>query len=277
MSKASPPRDTAWNWTRKYPMHNNKWNGYFEDVVKDTQNVNQACPTMTCYYILTRPDPEKVDPHWAGDVGAMLDWVKASLGHGPYFGAWAIDEQGHVPQDHTCCSRAGLGSDTSRWGAINAMYYERTGDGQAREDAIRSLNYATYFAADDGKISCCGTDYGDSYWFDDGYGDYVRHFIWAMAAIPELAPKGQDHLPRSSSVVKHVEYGPGIISYETFDPASTEVIRLSFKTARVTANGKDLSERTDLNGDGYTIKSTNDGDYVLRIRHTVATSIRIAA
>jgi len=98
-----------------------------------------------------------------------------------------------------------------------------------------------------------------------------------MAAIPELAPKGQDHLPRSSSVVKHVEYGPGIISYETFDPASTEVIRLSFKTARVTANGKDLSERTDLNGDGYTIKSTNDGDYVLRIRHTVATSIRIAA
>src|SRR5207247_11071820 len=70
-------------------------------------------------------------------------------------------------------SDLGLASDTSRWGGINAMYYEKTGDAQAREDAFRSLNYATYFAASDGKISCCGQGFGGQYWFDDGYGDYI--------------------------------------------------------------------------------------------------------
>ena len=55
-----------------------------------------------------------------------------------------------------CCSRAGLVCRTSQWGAINAMYFEKTRDGQAREDAFRSLNYATYFAQSDGKIHCCG-------------------------------------------------------------------------------------------------------------------------
>ena len=48
-------RKTAWDWIMKYPMHNNRWSGYFEDVGKDTDNLNQALPTMTAYYILTLP------------------------------------------------------------------------------------------------------------------------------------------------------------------------------------------------------------------------------
>lgn len=88
------------------------------------------------------------------------------------------------------------------------MYYEKTGDAQAREDAFRSLNYSTYFTDDEGKIACCGLDYADSYWFDDGYGDHIRHYLWAMGAIPELAPLGQNHLLRSSSVVKKVMARP---------------------------------------------------------------------
>lgn len=275
IAKYRPARDTAWKWIRRFPIHNNNWSGYFEDVVKDTQNVNQACPTMTSYYILNRDDPASVDRNWQGDVGAMIDWVKRTMGRGTFFGAWAIDEQGRPPDYHNCCSRAGLGSDTSRWAAINAMYYERTGDGQAKEDAIRSLNYATYFAADDGKVSCCGTDYHDQYWFDDGYGDYVRHFIWAMAAIPEIAPKHQDHLLRSSSVVTSVEYAADEVKYATFDVESNEVLRLSFKPAHVSAGAKDLELRTDLKQAGYTIIPIGEGDFVIRVRHSASNSIRI--
>ena len=59
-------------------------------------------------------------------------------------------------------------------------------------ERIQSLNYATYFAGSDGRISCCGQSFGAiQYWFSDGYSDYLRSFNWAMAAIPELAPDGQ--------------------------------------------------------------------------------------
>jgi hypothetical protein len=78
-AKYARAQNAAWDWIMKYPMHNDRWSGYFEDVGRDTENVNQAIPTMTAYYILTRPDPAAVDPHWTGDVGHMLDWVRRSL------------------------------------------------------------------------------------------------------------------------------------------------------------------------------------------------------
>ena len=214
-------RKTAWTWILKYPMHNDRWVGYFEDVEAHTTNLNQASPTMTAYYILSQPDPGSVDPQWIGDVGHLIDWVRRHFGRGPYFGAWAIDEQGPPPEFVGCCSRAGLASDTSRWAAVNALYYELTNDGQAQVDAYRSLSYSTYFAADDGKIVCCGLDYNaasnndSAYWYDDGYGDYIRNIMWALGAIPTFAPQHQDHLLRSSSVVQAVQYGKHSIQYRT--------------------------------------------------------------
>ena len=169
---------------------------------------------MTAYYILTRKDPASVDPQWVSHVGHLIDWVRHRFGRGPFFGAWAIDEQG-TPDGRGCCSRAGQGSHGGRWAAINALYAEKTGDGQAREDAFRSMNYATYFARSDGRVACCGEDYHEPYWFSDGYADYLRHFNWIMGALPDLAPVGQNHLLRSSSIVQKVTYSPGRISYKT--------------------------------------------------------------
>lgn len=269
-------REMAWKWVLKYPVQNNRWSGYFEDVHKNQQNVNQASPTMTAWYILSAEHPETLDPHWTGDVGHLIDWVKRRFGRGPYFDAWAIDEQGVPPDYMGCCSRAGLASDTSRWGAINAMYYERTGDGQAREDAFRSLNYSTYFADDEGRIACCGLDYADSYWFDDGYGDHIRNYLWAMGAIPEFAPDGENHLLRSSSVVTDVEYGPKRIHYRTFDAAAVETLRTNFRPSKVVADGKPLSPGSSENRDAFTVKPMLNGDFIVRVRHQNAKSIDIS-
>src|SRR2546425_9783025 len=184
-----------------------------------------------------------------------------------YFGAWGVDEQGAPPDYQGCCSRAGLASDTSRWGAINALYHEKTGDAQAREDAFRSLNYATYFAASDGRISCCGQGFTGQYWFDDGYGDYIRNFMWALGAIPEFAPVSESHLLRSTSVVQKVNYDRGSVSYRTFDKAANEVLRVNFKPARVTSGGAALTERRDLREVGYTVQAVSGADDVVRVRH----------
>jgi hypothetical protein len=42
-----------------------------------------------------------------------------------------------------------------------------------------------------------------------------------MAACPRLAPPGQNHLLRSTSIVKQVEYSQATIRYSTFDNAAT--------------------------------------------------------
>lgn len=42
--------------------------------------------------------------------------------------------------------------------------------------------------------------------------DYLRRFIWAMGAIPELAPKGENHVLRSTSVVQKVNSATGACS-----------------------------------------------------------------
>jgi hypothetical protein len=156
------------------------------------------------------------------------------------------------------------------------MYYERTSDAQAREDAFRSLNYATYFAASDGKISCCGMGFDGQYWFDDGYADYSRNFSWAMGAIPDFAPVGENHLLRSSSVVQKVTYADRSIQYRTFDPAATEVLRLHFKPAQITAGGVSLPQLEGLREDGYTVQPLPAGDFVVRVRHTHSGEVRIA-
>jgi hypothetical protein len=272
-------RDAAWTWLKEHPLDDgsnswDKWSGYFEDVQKNTENVNQAAPTYTAYYILSRPDPHAVDPDWINHVGHLIDWVRRRLGRGPFFGAWAIDEQG-TPNGRGCCSRAGLGSDTSRWAAINALYYEKTGDVHSRENAFRSLNYATYFAASDGRISCCGQGFDGQYWFSDGYSDYLRHFNWAMGAIPEFAPVGENHLLRSSSVVQHVEYDNRSLSYRTFDKDAMEVLRLTYRPTRITAGSEALKERRDLESEGYKAEPLPGGDFVIRIRHIQSNEVRI--
>ena len=273
-------RALAWHWMADQPFNRNspawnKWAGYFEDVPRHTDDVNQLTPMIAAYYILVREDPAEIDPQWMSHVGRLLDWVRIKLGRGPFFGAQAIDEQTTPDATFGCCSRAGQGDHTARWAAINAMFFEKTHDGQAREDAFRSLNYATYFAGSDGRISCCGVDYGNPYWFSDGYSDYMRHFQWAMGAVPEFAPAGQNHLLRSSSVVQKVSYGDHRVDYRTFGPAATEVLRLNFKPSRITAGGAPLAEHNDLAAEGFTVNALAGGDWVVRIRHVNSGEVRI--
>ena len=110
-------------------------------------------------------------------------------------------------------------------------------------------------------------DYADSYWFDDGYGDHIRNYLWAMGAIPEFAPAGENHLLRSSSVVTHVVYSKTNIAYRTFDPDASEVLRLKSLPARVTAGPAALTVINNPTGEWYSVKQLAGGDFVVRVRH----------
>jgi hypothetical protein len=273
-------RDLAWNWLLKHQLNRastawNRWSGFYEDVPYNLGSRNQAGPTMTAHYLLSQESPETIDPHWEEHVNQLQRWVFTSFGRGPFLGAWGIDEQ-WKPGSSGCCSRVGLGSTTSRWAAVNALLYERTGDERARELAVRSLNYATYFETGGGRISCCGKRSHNTYWFSDGYGDYLRSFNWAMAAIPELAPKRQDHLLGSSSVVQSVTYGRRSLAYRTFSPKSRETLRLTYRPQKVTAGSDILRARDDLAGEGYVVRPLAGGDFVVRLRHDRGRRIRVS-
>jgi hypothetical protein len=270
-------RDLAWSWLLENQLNPksvawNRWSGFYEDVPHNPGSRNQASPTVTAYYLVLRGGA--VDPSWREDATALQEWVRSSFGQGPFLGAWAIDEQ-RAPGRPGCCSPAGLGSTTSRWAAVNAALYARTGDLGARELAVRSLNYATYFAASDGRISCCGRRSYNTHWFSDGYGDYLRNFSRAMAEMPELAPRRQDHFLGSTSVVQTIRYRPHQLHYTTFHRDAVDVLRLSYRPRRVLAGTATLSVRGDLLGEGYVLEALDGGDFVLRIRHDRAGRIRV--
>ena len=165
-----------------------------------------------------------------------------------------------------------MGSHTSRYASINAMLFDRTGDTAAKNKAYRAFNWATYMAYSDGRI-IDGPDV-NQIWFTDGYGDYIRHFMDGIAAVPEWAPAGQTHLLGSTSIVRTVSYATaGEVTYQTVDAAATDVLRVAFTPAVVTVNGQPLAQRGDLAQPGWTYNASTGA---VRVRRTTGASVRVA-
>jgi hypothetical protein len=260
-------REMAWSWMMTYPMENSLWATYFEDVsIFDTpENFNQYSPLEIARYIMQHPE---YDPGWRAHIPKILQWVEKTFvvdvpkEPAVQFGANAVSEQIHyMPK---------MGSHTSRYASINALWYEKTGEAAAREKAFRSFNWATYMCHENGVVNVGPNE--QSVWFSDGYGDYIRHFMAGLGSVPEWAPPGENHLLRSTSIVRSVSYLPEEINYQTFDDDSTEVLRLNFTPRRVTADGKEIPKRNDLAAPGWTFE---ERQRVLRIRHEGSHTVRV--
>jgi hypothetical protein len=262
-------RGMAWEWMMRYPLKNDRWAGYFEDVqiFPEPVNFNQYSPLETARYILQHPE---YDPNWRDDVPHLIRVVEEKLVvNAPkeparQWGADAVSEQFEDMNK--------MGSHTSRYGSVNALWYEITGDTAAKERAFRSLNWATYMCRSNGVVNVGPVD--QSIWWADGYADYIRHLMAALGSVPEWAPLGQDHLLRTTSIVRSISYQPKEISYSVFDDASTEILRLSFTPASVLANGKMLPKRIERTGAGWTF---DERTHVLILHHDGANEINISA
>lgn len=262
-------RQTAWEWLMAYPMKNNAWANYFEDIYlfEKPTNYNQINPLEIARYLMERPE---MDPEWRAHVPALIEWVEKYFAadtnrneRGVQFGANTISEQIDYMYK--------MGSHTSRYASVLARWSELTGDKAAKEKAFRSFNWATYMCREDGVVYV-GVYDGDI-WFTDGYGDYIRHFLAGMGAAPEWSPPGEDHLLRSTSVIRQVSYEPRGVSYTAFDGDGEEVLRLSFTPAQVLAGGRPLPRaESDAGGPGWSFDSSRQS---LRVRRRGAREIRI--
>jgi len=260
-------RKVAWDWLAAHPLQTDAWANYFEDLfwLPKPTNLNQYDAGEMARYLLGNPDR---DPDWREHAAHLIAWIERSFGgdtekeKGVQWGAITISEQVEYMYK--------MGSHTARFASLLALFHEKTGDLAAREKAFRSFNWASYMCDERGIVRVGPTE--SSFWFSDGYGDYVRHFTAGLGAVPEWAPPGEDHLLRSSSAVPEVDYARGRVRYRTFDDAGEEVLRLSFTPRTVVADGADTGRPSEA------VRWTFDPKTgVLRVRRTGARTVVITA
>jgi len=251
--------DIAMNWMKNYPAKTNKWGPFFEDVPRwsDTQ-INAVTYAM---YLMDNPD---LDPDWQTSVNEIFKWVHRELDNDSYM------KYGVMPINEQTAYRVPGNSHSARQSSMELRYWELTGDTTYVENAIRMLNWATYMVDSDGK-NFYPTN---AVWMTDGYGDYVRHYLRAMAAAPELAPDNSDHLLRSSSIISRISYDPTKIAYTVFDNTSDELFRLTSKPKKITVNGTRLEEVTEEGNEGWYWESLPKGG-VLKIKQLKGNEIQI--
>jgi len=269
-------RKLAWDWMMEFPMKTGHWQAYFEDIpIFSTpgENLNQYSALETARYLMMHPE---LDPEWRAHARTLIDFVVRTFAidwesrhgweRGIQYGAEVISEQFN--------DMAKMGSHTARYASIQALWYELTGDRDAYERAYRSLNWATY-SCDERGIVKVGPNDDEGYWFSDGYGDYMKHFQFAMGSIPEWAPKAENHILRSSSMITHVNYSEKVITYSTYDADSVEVIKTK-ALPRIVIAGEEALLKDDSRGlESYSVSQLPDGAYRVEIRHRGAQDVRI--
>jgi hypothetical protein len=209
-------RGMAWEWAVAYPLRNDVWANYFEDLflLPGPTNLTQYVAGERARYLLE--DPSR-DPNWRSHADRILTWIERT------FGGDTPREQGR------------------QWGAVTIS---------------EQVEYMYKMAS-------------------DGYGDYIRHFMVGLGAVPAWAPPGEDHVLRSSSVVTAAEYKAHQVRYRTFDADGEEVLRLSFTPRHVTTELGTLEPGTSpptAAGAGWTFDA---GSGVLRVRRQAAKVVTV--
>jgi hypothetical protein len=251
-------------WTKKYPVQDNKWGPFFEDVGEWSETQINA---MTCArYMMEHP---QYFPEWKTQVKSIVNWVHTSFANDKWkkYGVIVTNEQTIYPVPGN--------SHSARQAADELLYSYLSGDTSLYTNAIHELNWATYAVDVDGK-NCFPTD---EPWLTDGYGDYIRHYLRAMAIYPSLAP-AEDHILSTTSVIQQADYKGFLkkfiylnfdkvdtnrvhLFYRTFDKQGTEIIRMKAKPSVVLLNDQPMKE---INADdGYSWSALEKGG-VLTVR-----------
>lgn len=228
-------RDLLWRWILDYPMKNNLWSGYYEDVSSNYTNLNQQNPMETARYILNHPE---IDLDCKIHIPALISWVGNRFGQVKRFGATSIKEQDGCFKE--------MSSHTARYASVVAKWFSVCQDEGVREEARASFALATYsaynqYSKDQQAINYTGIEYIEP-WFSDSYWDYLPHILDGMAEMPDMLPPGEDHIFYSSSMITQVTYLPENITYTTFNNSGTERIKLTF-IPEVYSKGKLLDQK----------------------------------
>ncbi len=238
-------------WMLQFPVKNNRWGPFFEDI--NAWSDTEITEGTFAWYMLTHKDQY---PNWKSDVRNMQDWAitKLGLSHWKQYGLTVMGEQSVYKMQGQ--------SHTSRHASIELLYSVLTGDTSKLQEGIRQLNFSTYAVDYDGK--CRWMNFNTyEIWWTDGYGDFIRHFLRSMYALPELAPSAENHILNTTSVLQKVSYAEKkeitrnntmIVEYKSFDTKGEEILRLTQKPKRILLNNIVIPELKNGDKSGFSWK-----------------------
>ncbi|WP_018625945.1 malectin domain-containing carbohydrate-binding protein [Niabella aurantiaca] len=256
-------------WTREDSFALHFW---------DWANTVQNCTTtadVSIYMLNNKAD----FPNWKNDVRNILTLFLNRTSANPasvgdvYSGAWAYPESSH------CCK-------TSLWYApltlapVFLRYGVEAGDDRMRELGYRQMILQTYDGRENGITEDLidGGVYVNGTWFNIAHPWPLFWILNSIGWAPEqLGASKENHLVYSSATVANIAYGKDHIAFTTFDaPGNTRaVLRLSFVPHTITADGKKLPLRNDLEANGFTVKQLPNGDAIITVRHDGSKNIII--
>jgi hypothetical protein len=254
-------------------IDNEAWGRHYWDVEGDWISGGAS---WICGYFMDHPD---VFPNWKNDVRNVLSLVfnrncadPGSRGEA-YSGAWAI------PESFVCCGTS-LSYNQYTYAAPLIRLGEMAQDEWAREVGRRMLMMATYDSSERGVVldGVAGDVVAAADWLNLAHPWPLCQILIAMEYRPELyGAARENHLMHTKSVVTSIVYDDGAIRYSTFDapPGSVDILRLAFEPKSITADGKALSRRSDVNENGFTVATLPNGDCIVNVRHDGAREVRV--
>lgn len=256
-------------WTVDDTWGRNYWD--WEDPVQ-AENVTE----FVVRYMMENPE---VFPNWKNDCRNILSLFLNRTSVCPnsrgdvYHGAWAY------PESSSCCGRS-LWYGPMELAPVWAEYGVRANNPWALEIARRQAILCTYDCHENGIVedNIDGGQIVAGGWFKIAHPMALKHVLNMIAWMPEICGANREnHIIRSDSVIKYVEYGKGRVFYKTFNApeGGVDVLRLSFVPKTIRADGVELTKKDKLDGNGFVIRELPNGDCIIQIRHDGYTEIVI--
>jgi hypothetical protein len=240
-------------WLLTNPVKTNNWSSLYGDVPTGMKSYDQWVPLETGMYLL---DHSAEYPDGVTTAKEILGWINRTeiMDPGLHQGLPGIMEQ--------TAYRVVLTHHVLRLATFYAKLWQATGDRGCRDLAVQLANSVTWCLMSDGKMRLGlgrnGSRIPLVLVFNDQFADL-------MAAIPETAPTGENHILQSSSDVRRVAYHAGEISYSTMGQAE-DTLCVASEPASITSGGKLLVRLPTLENapGGWTF---DPASRLLRIRH----------
>ncbi len=256
--------ETVREWLLQYPFKNGLWvDGHTDTHVSGTTNLSNLSASNAGLYLYDNPG---FSDAYKKLLPSLIEWTEKNFvfkgnKDEPFqmWGANIVSEQvAFMPK---------MDYQTARYAAQCARWYRLSGNEEYRDKAFRALNFVTYCNDSTGKAFESPFTKGVNSWWSDSYGECPIMFYHAFAGMPEWAPANENHVLYSSGIIRNVEYGAQLLSYEAIEKSGSEHLRLDFKPALISIDGQAISPGKYPDSPVY-IRSLSEGDYSLVIRRS---------
>ena len=219
----------AFRWLLENPVKTGRWVGLYGDIKSGVESYDQWVALEMAMYLIDR---RAENPAYVDQARAILDWVMRVLGvdYGFHPGVPGVVEQSAY--------RVVLTHHELRLAEVHAKLFEITRDPAHRAQAIEIANSVTWCLMSDGKMR-------QGFWAHAQAAPLVlcfnEQFCRIMAAIPETAPDGENHILHGAHLFETVRYERSRVRYRTLG-ASLDTLKVAGAPKSVRAGDRALRE-----------------------------------